>query len=146
MTITITDDSTQSAPAIACSAFNVTKTFGVGSDAVRAVDQVSLNIESGHFTVLLDPTSGGASALLACLSGADQPTSGRVLTACDDIVFTHDNAESSELQRLRSLADSGRTVVMATGSLASAAYADRVIVLHHGRISADIDHQHRLAA
>lgn len=145
MTITAAAE-TNLSPAIACSAFNVTRIFGKGSDAIRALDQVSLNIDAGRFTVLLDPTSGGAAALLGCLSGADTPTSGHVFTAGTDIVFSHDTADGDELQRLRQLADNGRTIVMATGSLASAAYADRVVVLHHGRVSADIDHQRRARA
>ena len=50
---------------------------------VRALDGVSLNIESGQLTTIVGPSGSGKSTLLNILGGMDQPTSGSVV--CDGV-------------------------------------------------------------
>jgi spermidine/putrescine transport system ATP-binding protein len=54
---------------------NLTRRF----DAMLALDDVSLNIKAGSYTVLLGPSGSGKTTLLSILGGFLQPSSGRVL-------------------------------------------------------------------
>ena len=59
---------------------DVSKVFGRGSSAVRALDQVSLEVAPGEFTCLIGASGCGKSTLLALVAGLEQPTSGAVST------------------------------------------------------------------
>jgi NitT/TauT family transport system ATP-binding protein len=54
----------------------VSKVFGRGGSAVRALDQVSLAAAPGEFTCLIGASGCGKSTLLSLVAGLDQPTSG----------------------------------------------------------------------
>ena len=56
----------------------VTKVFGRGGTAVRALDQISLEVTPGEFTCLIGASGCGKSTLLSLVAGLDQPTSGDV--------------------------------------------------------------------
>ena len=56
----------------------ITKTFGTGADAVRAVDDVTLDIEDHEFMVLLGPSGCGKSTLLRMVAGLEDPTIGDI--------------------------------------------------------------------
>src|ERR1700747_1152611 len=58
----------------------VSKVFGRGSSAVRALDQVSLEVAPGEFTCLIGASGCGKSTLLSLVAGLEQPTSGEVST------------------------------------------------------------------
>jgi multiple sugar transport system ATP-binding protein len=60
----------------------VTKVFG---DDVVAVDHVSLEIEDGHFMVLVGPSGCGKSTILRIVAGLEEVTSGEV-TIGEDLV------------------------------------------------------------
>ncbi|VTU37646.1 Taurine import ATP-binding protein TauB [Variovorax sp. PBL-H6] len=57
----------------------VSKCFGVGADAVQALEPISLDIAEGEFTCLLGPSGCGKSTLLNILAGFEQPTTGQAL-------------------------------------------------------------------
>jgi branched-chain amino acid transport system ATP-binding protein len=59
---------------LACELSSVTKAFG----AVRAVDDVSLDVASGSLTCLIGPNGAGKSTLLGCISGFHLVDSGVV--------------------------------------------------------------------
>jgi sulfonate transport system ATP-binding protein len=59
----------------------VTKVYGRGSSAVRALDQISLEVPQGQFTCLIGASGCGKSTLLSLVAGLDQPTSGTVSVA-----------------------------------------------------------------
>jgi NitT/TauT family transport system ATP-binding protein len=54
----------------------VSKVFGKGSRAVRALDGVSLTVAPGEFTCLIGASGCGKSTLLSLVAGLEQPTSG----------------------------------------------------------------------
>jgi len=62
----------------AVSLAGVSKTYGRGSTAVRALDQVSLTAAPGEFTCLIGASGCGKSTLLSLVAGLDHPTSGDI--------------------------------------------------------------------
>jgi putative ABC transport system ATP-binding protein len=56
----------------------LTKTFGTGSGAVIAVDDVSVGIRRGEFTAIIGASGSGKSTLMHMMAGLDTPTRGRV--------------------------------------------------------------------
>jgi putative ABC transport system ATP-binding protein len=67
----------RSTPA-AARADGLTKVYGEGDAAVRALDGVSVAFQRGHFTAIMGPSGSGKSTLLHCMAGLDTPTDGRV--------------------------------------------------------------------
>src|SRR3954454_25372105 len=62
----------------AASAHSVTKAYGEGEAQVLALDDVSVEIETGRFTAIMGPSGSGKSTLLHVLAGLDRPTSGEI--------------------------------------------------------------------
>ncbi|MDP6110047.1 MAG: ABC transporter ATP-binding protein, partial [Rhodospirillales bacterium] len=54
---------------------NLTKHYG----DVRALDNVSITIDSGDFLVLLGPSGCGKTTLLRCIAGLEVPDKGEIL-------------------------------------------------------------------
>jgi putative ABC transport system ATP-binding protein len=64
---------------------SLTKIYGEGDAAVRALDAVTVAFQAGHFTAIMGPSGSGKSTLLHCLAGLDTPSSGRVLIGDVDL-------------------------------------------------------------
>ncbi len=64
---------------------NLSKVYGKGETAVKALDDVSFSVEKGEFVVIVGPSGSGKSTLLHLLGGVDRPTSGKVLVDNTDI-------------------------------------------------------------
>jgi putative ABC transport system ATP-binding protein len=62
----------------AASAVGLTKVYGSGEAAVRALDEVDVGFDRGRFSAIMGPSGSGKSTLLHCLAGLDDVTSGRV--------------------------------------------------------------------
>ena len=56
----------------------VTREFGQGDSAVRAVNEVSIQIGRGEFVALVGRSGSGKTTLLNLLAGLDRPSAGRV--------------------------------------------------------------------
>lgn len=64
---------------------NLSKVYGKGETAVKALDDVSFSIKKGEFVAIIGPSGSGKSTLLHLIGGVDRPTSGRVLVDNTDI-------------------------------------------------------------
>jgi ABC-type lipoprotein export system ATPase subunit len=60
---------------------NVTRIYSSGTGEVRALDGVSLELESGDFATITGPSGCGKSTLLNLLGGLDHPTAGEIRVA-----------------------------------------------------------------
>jgi putative ABC transport system ATP-binding protein len=58
---------------------NVTRVYKIGEMETRALNGVSLSIQSGEFTSLVGPSGSGKTTLLQLIGCLDQPTSGKVV-------------------------------------------------------------------
>ena len=65
-------------PNPAIEARNVTKIFGHGEDAMRALDNVSVTIRENEFFTLLGPSGCGKTTLLRLIAGFEHPTAGQI--------------------------------------------------------------------
>ncbi len=63
----------------------VSKLFGAGEAAVRALDGVALAIREGEFFTLLGPSGCGKTTLLRLIAGFEHPTRGAILLHGEDI-------------------------------------------------------------
>ena len=70
---------------ITISARRLTKGFGAGAAAVKALDDVSLDIRRGEFFTLLGPSGCGKTTLLRLIAGFEMPTEGEILLDGADI-------------------------------------------------------------
>jgi spermidine/putrescine transport system ATP-binding protein len=71
--------------AVAVEARNVSKIFGAGGGAVRALDGVSVTIRENEFFTLLGPSGCGKTTLLRLIAGFEFPTEGEILLHGQDI-------------------------------------------------------------
>lgn len=58
---------------------NISKIVKNGKDEVKILDNVSLEIEKGSFTVIMGSSGAGKSTLLYALSGTDKISSGKII-------------------------------------------------------------------
>lgn len=64
---------------------HLSKVYGKGDTAVKALDDVSFSINKGEFVAIIGPSGSGKSTLLHLLGGVDRPSSGKVLVDNTDI-------------------------------------------------------------
>ncbi len=75
----------------------VTKTYGRGAAAVRALDGVSVEFAAGRFTAVVGPSGSGKSTLLHVLAGLDTVDTGAVFVGGTELTALRER----ELTRLR---------------------------------------------
>ncbi len=76
---------------------NVSKIYHLGGEEIRALDDVSLDIELGEFISIIGPSGSGKSTLMHILGCLDSPTKGTIKL---DGTMIHD-ASSRELAGIR---------------------------------------------
>jgi len=64
---------------------NIRKVYRRDTQEVPVLDGLSLDIEEGDFVALMGPSGSGKTTLLNLIGGVDQPTSGNLRVAGDDI-------------------------------------------------------------
>lgn len=78
-------------------ATNLSKSFTIGTSTNLVLQNLSLEISKGDFTVIMGSSGSGKSTLLYCLSGMDKATSGEV--SCFNFSLT--NMKEDDLAILR---------------------------------------------
>ena len=78
----------------------VSRVFGRGPAAVRAVDDVTLEFPRGGWTAVMGPSGSGKSTLLHCAAGLERVDGGRVLLGGTELTSAGD-AELTALRRTR---------------------------------------------
>jgi putative ABC transport system ATP-binding protein len=78
-------------------AVDLTKVYGEGEAAVRALDGVSVDFVRGRMTAIMGPSGSGKSTLMHCMAALDRPTSGSVMIDGVEVAGLRDKA----LTRLR---------------------------------------------
>src|SRR5438445_11108496 len=76
---------------------NVSKHYHLGGEEIRALDDVSLDIQPGEFISIIGPSGSGKSTLMHILGCLDSPTRGTIKL---DGTMIHD-ASARELARIR---------------------------------------------
>ena len=74
---------------------NVSKIYHLGGEEIRALDDVSLDIEAGEFISIIGPSGSGKSTLMHILGCLDSPTKGTIRL---DGKMIHDSS-AAELAR-----------------------------------------------
>lgn len=69
---------------------HLTRVYGTGPTAVRALDDVSFTVETGEFIAIIGSSGSGKSTLLHLMGGVDRPTSGTVKLQGQDIFARSD--------------------------------------------------------
>ncbi len=87
-----TNDSENGSGSPAARALDLTRTYGAGDVAVRALDGVSVEFERERFTAVMGPSGSGKSTLMHCMAGLDEPTSGRTFVGDEEIGLLSDRA------------------------------------------------------
>ena len=70
---------------------NLSKTYGKGEAAVRALRDVSFSMERGEFAAVVGESGSGKSTLLNCIGGLDAPTGGKVYLDGEDLFSMSEN-------------------------------------------------------
>ncbi|MGP1618476.1 ABC transporter ATP-binding protein [Peptostreptococcus stomatis] len=77
---------------------DIKKYYGKNDNLVKAVDGISIDIESSKFTAVIGASGSGKSTLLHCIAGLDRPTSGNVFL--DDVdIYTLSDVYLSRIRR-----------------------------------------------
>ena len=76
---------------------NVSKIYHLGGEEIRALDDVSLDIERGEFISIIGPSGSGKSTLMHILGCLDSPSNGTI--QLDGTMI--ENATQRELARIR---------------------------------------------
>ena len=98
MTTVLTPPRAPAAFTVAAMARNATKVYGSGEALVRALDDVTVDFPSGHFTAIMGPSGSGKSTLMHCLAGLDTLSSGSVSIGNADLSKLNDR-QLTQLRR-----------------------------------------------
>ena len=84
----------------AARAVALSRVYGSGELAVRALDAINVEFEAGRFTAVMGPSGSGKSTLMHCMAGLDVASDGRVFIGEREL-STLSEAGLTELRRER---------------------------------------------
>ena len=64
---------------------HLVREYQMGTQVIRAVDDISFHIEAGSYTIILGASGAGKSTVLNLLGGMDSPTSGSLIVGGADV-------------------------------------------------------------
>jgi len=64
---------------------NLTKTYRRGGEELVVLDSLDLTMDQGHFYALMGPSGSGKTTLLNLVGGLDEPDSGELIVAGEDL-------------------------------------------------------------
>ena len=70
---------------------NISKTYGSGETAVKALKNVSFSVPKGEYVAIVGESGSGKSTLLNMIGALDTPTSGKVVIGGKEIFSMNDN-------------------------------------------------------
>ncbi|SFI92637.1 ABC transporter ATP-binding protein [Terrisporobacter hibernicus] len=73
---------------------NITKTYRMGNEKFKALDDVTLDIEKGDFVAIVGQSGSGKSTLMHIIGGIDKPSLGQVLVENENISEFNDKQMS----------------------------------------------------
>ncbi len=73
---------------------NLCKAYGKDETIVKALNKINISIEQGEFVSIIGSSGSGKSTLLHAIGGVDNPTSGKVIIANNDIYSLNDDEQS----------------------------------------------------
>lgn len=76
---------------------NIHKTYTVGNNIIKAIDDVNFTINKGEFTVIVGPSGAGKTTLLNILGGMENTSSGDIII--DNIAIDKMNSKELTLYR-----------------------------------------------
>ena len=77
---------------------NLTKIYKMGEVTIKAIDNVSFDIDEGELTVVLGPSGAGKTTILNILGGMDKASSGKVIIDNNDIA-KYNNRKLTDYRR-----------------------------------------------
>ena len=70
---------------------NLSKNYKLGESLIKAIDNLSFEVEKGEFIAIIGASGSGKSTLLHMIGGVDKPSSGEIYIEGTDIVKLTDN-------------------------------------------------------
>jgi putative ABC transport system ATP-binding protein len=70
------------------------KVYGEGDTAVRALDDITVELPAGKFTAIMGPSGSGKSTLMHCVAGLDDLTTGEVWVGDQELGSLSDKART----------------------------------------------------
>lgn len=76
---------------------NISKTYGKGESATKALKSINLKIDKGDFCAIMGPSGSGKSTLLNIIGCMDTPTSGKYILKGEEV----SKLKAKQLSRIR---------------------------------------------
>ncbi len=76
---------------------NISKTYGKGESATKALKNINLKIDKGDFCAIMGPSGSGKSTLLNIIGCMDTPTSGKYILKGEEV----SKLKAKQLSRIR---------------------------------------------